>query len=83
MAQIPIEMDHPGIPPLTEEDLKITAEEMSVSTLYTDRRAWIRVLAGQIRLARSDLRGPPGMLDTMLARLSSSKARKTTLPPST
>ena len=83
MAQIPIEMDHPGIPQLTDEDRKITAEEMSVSTLYTDRRAWIRVLAGQIRSGQSRLQGPPGLLDKMVARLSSSKARQTTLPPST
>lgn len=82
MAQIPIDLGEMGLF-LTEEDLKITSEEISLSTLYSDRRAWIRVLAGQIRSGRSDLRGPPGLLDKMVARLSSSKARQTTLPPST
>ena len=82
MAQTPIDLGEMGLF-LTEEDLKITSEEISLSTLYSDRRAWIRVLAGQIRLGRSDLRGPPGLLAKMVARLSSSKARQTTLPPST
>ena len=83
MPQIPIDMDALGFPPLTEEDMKITAEEMSLSTLYSDRMAWVRMLSWQIRSGTSRLHGPPGLLDKMVLRLRASTARNAQAQTST
>ena len=77
MPQKPINLDH------LPDGPEITPEELSYSTPYSDKMAWVRMLSWQIRSGKSLLRGPPGLLDKMTARLCASKATKTTLPPST
>ena len=77
MPQIPINLDH------LPDGPEISDEELSYSTPYSDRMAWVRMLSWQIRSGTSRLQGPPGLLDKMVSRLSSITAQKTTLPPST
>lgn len=83
MAQIPIDLEALGCPPIDPNEPEWTAEEYSIWTPYSDRAAWIRLLAYQLRLGTSRFQGPPGLLEKMVTRLCSSTARKTMSPLST
>ena len=67
---------------MTHEDMS-TEEENRMSTPYSDVTTWRRILIQQLRLRESRFRGPPGLLEKIAARLSSTTRRKTPLPPST
>jgi len=60
-----------------------TAEECLLSTPYSERATWRRILARQIRLGTSRFQGPPGLLDKMVRRLSSFTAAARAPTPST
>jgi hypothetical protein len=53
------------------EDLS-TVEEVMLSAPYSDVESWEKILALRIRQGTSRFRGPPGLLEKMAARLSSS-----------
>ena len=60
-----------------------TEKEVRMSTPYNDVATWRRILAQQLRLGESRFRGPPGLLDKMVARLSFITAQEMTSAPST
>ncbi len=58
----------------------MTSEEIAMSTPYSDVGAWERMLEHQLLWMdnKSFLKGPPGLLEKVAARLSA-----TTTPPTT
>lgn len=47
--------------PLTQQDL----DELRTSTLYEDRRTWIKLLRLQLEWKESRFQGPPGLRERM------------------
>ena len=66
---------------MTHEDMS-TEEENRMSTPYSDATTWRRILIQQLRLGESRFRGPPGLLEKIVARLSFTMGREAPLPPS-
>ena len=83
MAQISIDMDALGIPPADPNEPAWTAEEIRMSTPYSDVKTWRRILICQLRWGESRFQGPPGLLEKLASRLCSSKALKATSHTST
>ena len=82
MPQIPIDLEALGCPPLDPNEPAWTAEEVRMSTPYSDVRTWRRILICQLRWGESRFQGPPGLLVKMTARLCSSKVTATRTLPS-
>jgi hypothetical protein len=56
----------------------MTEEELMLCLPYSETEPWVRVLLAQLALGGSRLQGPPGLLEKMAARLSSSTEREIT-----
>lgn len=53
-------------------------EELRLSTEYSDRRAWIKMLRVQMEQGGSRFRGPPGLRERMERLYAFITAQKTT-----
>lgn len=62
-------------PTPAEKRLHLT-EEIRLSTDYSDRRAWIKMLRGQMESGDSRLQGPPGLRERMERLHAYLKGRK-------
>ncbi len=62
----------------------MTSEEIAMSTPYSDVQAWERMLEHQLLWMdnKSFLKGPPGLLEKVAARLSANRAPAPTSKPS-
>ena len=65
---------------MEHEDMS-TEEEVRMSTPYSDVKTWRRILISQLLSGESRFRGPPGLLDKLAARLSSTTGQEIPLPP--
>ena len=74
MAQTPIDLKECGVPDLPDDEPKWTAEEIRMSTPYSDLRTWRRILICQLRWGESRFQGPPGLLEKLTSRLGFSIA---------
>lgn len=73
MAQTPINLNECWVPDLPDNEPPWTAEEIRMSTPYSDVRTWRRILICQLRWGESCFQGPPGLLTKLAGRVSSSK----------
>ena len=74
MPQIPIDLKECGVLDLPDNEPPWTAEEIRMSTPYSDVRTWRRILICQLRWGESRFQGPPGLLEKLTSRLSFSIA---------
>ena len=56
----------------------MNGEELMMSTEYSDKEAWERMLMAQLLLGKSSLQGPPGLLEEMKNLLSSTTVQEMT-----
>ena len=56
----------------------MNAEELRMSTPYSDKEAWAQMLMGQLLQGTSRLQGPPGLLEEMQSLLSSTTVQEMT-----
>ena len=80
MAQTPIDLKECGVPDLPDNEPPWTAEEIRMSTPYSDVRTWRRILICQLRWQESRFQGPPDLLEKLASRLCSPMASKTSPP---
>ena len=74
MAQTPIDLKECGVPDLPDNEPQWSAEEIRMSTPYSDLRTWRRILICQLRWGESRFQGPPGLLTKLAGQVRSSKA---------
>ena len=70
MEQTLIDLKVCGVPDLPDDEPRWTAEEIRMSTPYSDLRTWRRILICQLRWGESRFQGPPGLLEKLTSRLS-------------